>query len=342
MRSQSVVVGAGLILGCVLIGVSGCGQGSSDANVDRQIVQLHKKAWELFQQGKHEEADQASEQAWHLALKHLRTVMIETSSESLAGEYRQKGDYAKAIRIRQEALSAYEKAGFGPSNSTVVYETGQLAQLYAHEGNCAEAIPLYQRAAELVENLSVANEHLIGAAKCLHELGKLEEAKAVWSRVKHLHPGATDPQLDIGTAVSIGQRREDDEQFAFYGAVFAGRVEQAQKFLDRNPLLIERSPNSRSPLHVAVSFGRVELVKLLLERGANANVSDAVGATPLHVVAQRRHRGLIPIQQDLEVMKLLMAHGADVNAKDHQGRTPLWYARDNDIAHLLREHDGKR
>ncbi len=38
----------------------------------------------------------------------------------------------------------------------------------------------------------------------------------------------------------------------------------------------------RTPLHWAAVLGLSEVVTLLMERGADATVMDAVGATPLH------------------------------------------------------------
>jgi ankyrin repeat protein len=66
----------------------------------------------------------------------------------------------------------------------------------------------------------------------------------------------------------------------------------------------------------AVLFGNAQNVKLLLDRGADPNVRNAAGATPL--------MWAIP---DLAKVKLLVEHGADVNARStNLGRTPLLIA----------------
>lgn len=65
----------------------------------------------------------------------------------------------------------------------------------------------------------------------------------------------------------------------------------------------------------AVVYARVEMVKLLLERGVNPNApAGAPNFTPLIEAAG---------SANLEIVKLLLDAGADVNAPDQNGRTAL-------------------
>ena len=66
----------------------------------------------------------------------------------------------------------------------------------------------------------------------------------------------------------------------------------------------------------------LEIINLLLENGADLNLSDdATGSTPLH---QACIRGNLPL------VKLLIERGANVNLKNKEGMTPVQVARAND------------
>ena len=62
------------------------------------------------------------------------------------------------------------------------------------------------------------------------------------------------------------------------------------------------------------------MVRLLLEYGADPNISDDDHTTPLHEASSH---GL------LEAARLLLSHCAKVDEKDKRGRTPLQAAASN-------------
>ena len=82
-----------------------------------------------------------------------------------------------------------------------------------------------------------------------------------------------------------------------------------------------------TPLHWAAQYGHAELVKLLLDRGANPDSKCIVGRTPLHRTAEYGHTDLV---------KLLMDRGADPNEADKSGTTPLHWAAKSGRACLVK------
>ncbi|KAH8585593.1 ankyrin repeat-containing domain protein, partial [Bisporella sp. PMI_857] len=71
----------------------------------------------------------------------------------------------------------------------------------------------------------------------------------------------------------------------------------------------------RTALHHASDNGHLEVVTLLLEKGADLEAADIYGKTALHHASRNGH---------LEVVTLLLEKGADVKARDKiYGQTPL-------------------
>ena len=58
----------------------------------------------------------------------------------------------------------------------------------------------------------------------------------------------------------------------------------------------------------------LEVVQLLLEKGAVINAKDNYGNTPLHDAGLCRQ---------LDIVQLLLKNGADITARDENGKTPL-------------------
>ncbi|EPS26278.1 hypothetical protein POX_c04747 [Penicillium oxalicum] len=78
------------------------------------------------------------------------------------------------------------------------------------------------------------------------------------------------------------------------------------------------------------------IVHLLLSNGANVNVQNANGQTPLHIAAQHGHIGIVRL--------LLASKFIDVNIQDHRGATPLHLASENGhamVVTLLVEHNAR-
>lgn len=73
---------------------------------------------------------------------------------------------------------------------------------------------------------------------------------------------------------------------------------------------------------------RLQLLELLVEFGADVNMPNEKGGTPLMVAASLG-------QEDAEATRTLLENGANVDAMDPTGRTALFYAYDYDVVKCL-------
>jgi len=154
-----------------------------------------------------------------------------------------------------------------------------------------------------------------------------------------------------------------------FTATVLGETQQVQDLLGANPSLIHTFSAAGhvlepgfTALHFAAQFGRVEIARLLIDRGANLNAAspDGKGRTPLHAAVQLGHRTVEerPMDEVLQeqvwhlapdVVRLLLERGADRAAKDLlRGWTPLeWALSDladhtnrDEVIRLLRQPQG--
>ncbi len=93
----------------------------------------------------------------------------------------------------------------------------------------------------------------------------------------------------------------------------AGDRRAFQKMLSEDPRVASlKGPGGSTPLMYALLYGDADVVRLLLDNGADPNVRNEAGATALMWAVD-----------DLEKTRLLLRRGADVNARSEDGRTAL-------------------
>ena len=168
--------------------------------------------------------------------------------------------------------------------------------------------------------------------------------------------------------VGCGPSRAEREMF---GAVFKGNIATVKQYLDNGVNVNAKSEPGLTSLHCAVNEdfkgSHRELVKLLIDKGADVNARDDILDTPLHGASNKetaeilikagadvnakningkailyssvRNAANVSVtwQMYLDLVELLIAKGADVDVKNESGETPLHVvARQFDEKKLLR------
>jgi len=87
-----------------------------------------------------------------------------------------------------------------------------------------------------------------------------------------------------------------------------------------------RALDNWTALHMAVNYGHIDVVKVLLRKNANVDAETSMMRTPLHLSCLRGH---------LDITKVLLDYGANINAQDNEKNTPLHYACEKGFTEIV-------
>ncbi|MDX1689068.1 MAG: sigma-70 family RNA polymerase sigma factor [Candidatus Promineifilaceae bacterium] len=119
---------------------------------------------------------------------------------------------------------------------------------------------------------------------------------------------------------------------ALHWAAGTGNEALAELLVEHGADVNDPDQMGKTPLVRAVHMGQTEMVRWLLQHGANragrtpSEGGGPTGLTPLHVAV---------IQNHADVAELLLAHGADASATDDEDRTPLDWAHVKGLPELV-------
>ncbi|XP_054714846.1 ankyrin repeat domain-containing protein 27-like isoform X1 [Uloborus diversus] len=128
-------------------------------------------------------------------------------------------------------------------------------------------------------------------------------------------------------------------QRKLYAAVLSDDASAVHDILQSDPNIIDMTDSyGNTALHKAVRYGREEIVRMLLVKGACTNLQDEQGRSPLHDIVcgcfgdeeESEYEEFKPTQLSLNggcirIMKELLTAGADVLLQEESDCTPLHF-----------------
>lgn len=141
-----------------------------------------------------------------------------------------------------------------------------------------------------------------------------------------------DEYLSIISNTSINVLNKD-RQNLLQEAIAFNADEIAKEIIQRDIDLDSQDKNGQTSLHYVALYGKLNLAKLILEKGATINIFDKYGNNPLWT-AVFNARG------NYEIIKIFLKYGADPLSRNGSGKSPLDFAmqiNDNELINLLQE-----
>ena len=129
--------------------------------------------------------------------------------------------------------------------------------------------------------------------------------------------------------------RQSRSSSDLFSSARAGDFRRARRTVLSGVPVDIRDTSGRTALCLAAKYGRTEVVKILLELGADVNIVGPDNRTPIYFAIYSR---------SIEVVRLLIAAGARLDVQDSVGYSPYNYAvsrSQTGILELLRKEDEK-
>ncbi|KAL1279851.1 hypothetical protein QQF64_014451 [Cirrhinus molitorella] len=206
---------------------------------------------------------------------------------------------------------------------TVVFQ--QWFHVSAEEGACADTVASY---------LSEINSQTPTVLQFLVNMADDNGNTALHYSVSHCNFRIVKLLLDTGVC-EVDLRNKSGYTAVMLASLTAvespGDMKVVQQLMELGDVNACVGQVGQTALHLAVRHGRVPMVRLLLEQGADPNAQDHAGTTPLISACDRGHVNIVQI--------LLEEANCDVNLKDKGGRSALSLATQashTEIADLLK------
>jgi len=119
----------------------------------------------------------------------------------------------------------------------------------------------------------------------------------------------------------LAQPTKKEDKFIAFAA--NGELEKVENYIKKEININAKNKSKWTALAYACKYNHIEIVKLLIDNGADVNIAVNTGSTPLHIALNGGNT---------EIAEYLIENNADINVKDIMGMSALaWAAKQGDL-----------
>jgi ankyrin repeat protein len=168
-----------------------------------------------------------------------------------------------------------------------------------------------------LEELFIANNKFIGSLEPLKNMTNLRKLDILGTDINiglEYLPTSLEKSCYLAIKESL-KKHQIDQISKLFVAVEENEIVKVTNVIEElgsnfNPDICCDEKNKFTLLHMAVARNYPEIAELLLEKGADPNIKDCEGNTPLHFAAE---------ENNLSLLKLLSKKGGNINAVNNYG-----------------------
>jgi len=123
------------------------------------------------------------------------------------------------------------------------------------------------------------------------------------------------------------RKRISGDSDALRNACTKGHIDVVKLLIDSGANIDAQAENGLTPISFSVLNNHNHIILFLLSKGANVNLVDVTGRNPLHRAA---------MLLDPTTVRMLVDAGTDLKQHDQYGHTPLYYAKKIGIKEIIK------
>ncbi|KAL8826454.1 MAG: hypothetical protein Q9191_003788 [Dirinaria sp. TL-2023a] len=130
----------------------------------------------------------------------------------------------------------------------------------------------------------------------------------------------------IGKTANLDDQAGAERRTALFEAIYRRHFSTAMLLLDQGADVNISTADGYTCLHKAASTGQLDIMRALIGKGASIDAQDMDGYTSLIDVIQKASPGTGVLQNQVDVVRILIDRGAKVDVQDKSGETALFKA----------------